>query len=219
MVLQMDNVGSTAQDPDNRFADVALTADDIPNVLNLAATYELPFGRGKAFLSGGGLRPTFLEAGVSLRTGTSKMACLSWITGPCNGITCRPNFIGDPNSGPGVHTQNQWFNPNAFEAAFQTNPAILTAPDPSIYNEWWQFGTMGLRNNAVRSPGFWNVDASLSKDFHLTEQKYISFRWDVFNALNHQNLGIPNTNWCLGPNPDGSVDLVASVRLPIRENH
>jgi hypothetical protein len=131
-----------------------------------------------------------------------------WITGPCNGITCRPNFIGDPNSGPGVHTQNQWFNPNAFEAAFQTNPAILTAPDPSIYNQWWQFGTMGLRNNAVRSPGFWNVDASLSKDFHLTEQKYISLRWDVFNALNHQNLGIPNTQWCLGPNPDGSVDLV-----------
>jgi len=67
---------------------------------------------------------------------------------------------------------------------------------------------MGLRQNTVRAPGFWNVDMTLAKDFHLTEQKYFSFRWEVYNALNHQNLGIPNTNWCLPPNADGSVDLV-----------
>ena len=28
----------------------------------------------------------------------------------------------------------------------------------------------------------------------------------MYNALNHQNLGLPNTNWCLPPNPDGSFD-------------
>jgi hypothetical protein len=200
--------GSSSQDPDNRFADVALTADDIPNVLNLAATYELPFGRGKTFLSGGGFATAIFGGWSLTQNWNFQNGVPLVISGPCNALTCRPNFIGDPNSGPGVHTQNQWFNPNAFEAVFQTNPAVLNAPDPSIYNEWWQFGNMGLRNGAVRSPGFWNVDASLSKDFHITEQKYISLRWDVFNALNHQNLGIPNTNWCLGPNPDGSDDLV-----------
>lgn len=47
--------GASPQNPDDRNADVALTADDIPNILNVASTYELPFGRGKAFLSGGGL--------------------------------------------------------------------------------------------------------------------------------------------------------------------
>ena len=74
------------------------------------------------------------------------------ITGPCNGIqseigVCRPNLIGDPMKFSGSRTkqdrENQWSNPNAFEAAFQSNPAILTAPDPTIYNEWWQFGNMG----------------------------------------------------------------------------
>jgi hypothetical protein len=85
---------------------------------------------------------------------------------------------------------------------------VLSAPDPTIYDAWGQFGSMGLRNNSVRSPGFWNVDVSLSKDFHITESKYFTLRWELYNALNHQNLGIPNTQWCLGPNADGSTDLV-----------
>ena len=67
---------------------------------------------------------------------------------------------------------------------------------------------MGLRNPAVRAPGYWNLDVSLSKEFHLTESRYFSFRWEIYNALNHQNLGIPNTDWCLPPNPDGSIDLI-----------
>ncbi len=48
----------------------------------------------------------------------------------------------------------------------------------------------------------------LAKDVHLSESKYFQFRWEVFNALNHQNLGVPNTQWCLLPNPDGTVDAV-----------
>ena len=90
----------------------------------------------------------------------------------------------------------------------RSNPALLNAPDPSVFDEWWRFGNMGLRHNSVRAPGFWNLDMTLSKDFHLTEQRYFSFRWEVYNALNHQNLGIPDTNFCLPPTADGSVDLV-----------
>ena len=49
---------------------------------------------------------------------------------------------------------------------------------------------------------------SLSKKVNLSESRYLQFRWDLFNALNHQNLGIPNTYWCLPPNADGSTDLI-----------
>jgi hypothetical protein len=52
------------------------------------------------------------------------------------------------------------------------------------------------------------VDAALGKNFHLTESRYFQFRWEVFNALNHQNLGFPNTNFCLLPGPDGAENLV-----------
>lgn len=67
---------------------------------------------------------------------------------------------------------------------------------------------MGARLPATRAPGFWNVDTALSKQFHLSESKYLEFRWEAFNALNHQNLGIPNTVYRLPALPDGTTDLV-----------
>ena len=30
----------------------------------------------------------------------------------------------------------------------------------------------------------------------------------MFNALNHQNLGLPNANVCLPPGPNGETDAV-----------
>ena len=60
----------------------------------------------------------------------------------------------------------------------------------------------------MRSPGFVNLDSSLSKQFHITEKTYFDFRWEAFNALNHQNLGLPNMNFCLPPTSSGGTDLV-----------
>jgi len=66
----------------------------------------------------------------------------------------------------------------------------------------------GPRSGALRTPGFWNLDTSLTKKFSITESRYFEFRWEMFNALNLQNLGYPNPNFCLSPGPNGEVDNV-----------
>jgi hypothetical protein len=49
------------------------------------------------------------------------------------------------------------------------------------------------------------------KDFHLSDTRYVEFRWEAFNALNHMNLGFPNTNFCLPPTSSGETDIVHQV--------
>lgn len=69
---------------------------------------------------------------------------------------------------------SHWFN----QAAFTQN----------------KIGTFGmLGHNALRKPGFVNVDVNLQKNFKVGEQSGLEFRSSFYNAFNHANLGAPTT--------------------------
>ncbi len=142
-----------------------------------AATWSLPFGRGKAYgnnlsrigdaIAGGWtLSGIFnLEAGGYFTPYLANNASLNSV------ISLRPDRIGsgkvsNPNRG-------EWFN-----------PADFTVPAPYVY------GNSG--RNILQNPGFGSVDLSLAKSFAITERSKLEFRWDAFNALNRENLGGPN---------------------------
>jgi hypothetical protein len=198
------------QDSDNKNLDRAIAADDITHIFNFAATYQLPFGKGKSLLNRSGMANSLL-GGWSLTANFNGQTGLPLaISGPCNQLTCRPDIISDPNFHGSRSKQQriaQWMNPAAFEPVFGNDQHFWANYDPTDPRAW-VFGTAGVRLPWLRSPGFWNLDSSLSKQFHITEQKYFEFRWELFNSLNHQNLGFPNTSFCLPPNADGSVDRV-----------
>jgi hypothetical protein len=60
------------------------------------------------------------------------------------------------------------------------------------------------RRNDFRGPGAWSFDASVSKNFKLTERFGLEFRAEGFDLLNHHNMyvnGFINDIALLGPGP------------------
>jgi hypothetical protein len=199
--------GQGFQNPDNVKGDRALYFNDMPHVLNFSTTYELPFGAARTFLNHKGVSNLILGGWRLTGNFNAESGVPLGISGPCDALTCRPNLVGNPKAVAGGQNADHWINGAAFTPPFGSDQSFWSNPDLTD-NRWWQFGTAGARLSGLRSPGFWNLDTSLGKQFHVTENKYFDFRWELFNALNHQNLGLPNTNFCLPPNADGSTDLV-----------
>ncbi len=214
---------TNAEDYDNRRRYDSLAPDDTPHVLNIAATYELPIGKGKRFLSGGGIADKFLGGWkISQNWNIQSGVPMFFDSVYTNGIySSRPNLVGDLSAGRSGKTKaqraEQWYNPNAFAPTWGNSTALLkaistgvnadgTPVDYDSIDGYWLFGNSGLRPPSGRVPGFWNLDTSLSKEWRFLETHILSFRYDMFNALNHQNLGIPDHTWCLPPYADGSTD-------------
>ena len=61
--------------------------------------------------------------------------------------------------------------------------------------------TGGIGRNAFLGPGFFGGDASIRKDFHVTERVNFQIGLNAFNAFNHANYGAPanNTSGAVGP--------------------
>jgi len=84
-----------------------------------------------------------------------------------NGFNTRANITG--NLAVSNPSAEQWFNPNALAA-----PPALT------------YGSSGI--GIFDGPGIHILDTSLTKNFYLTESRFVQFRWEMFNMPNHVNL-------------------------------
>jgi hypothetical protein len=164
------------------------------HILTISGIYELPFGRGKKFGAGIPRAADFLLGGWQISgiySFVSGAPLTFTVPGATlgNGVNARPNIVGDP------HVPNPsadlWFNPNAFG-----NPAR------------YQFGNSGV--GIMTGPGSAILDSNLTKNFQFTEKKYLQFRWEMFNALNHVNLGAPNTG--LGTPATGRILAAGDAR-------
>jgi len=115
-----NQTGGLYQDRDH-IVDKTISADDIPQMFNIAGSYELPFGKGKMFLNQKG--PLNLLFGGWMLTGNfnAQSGIPMSIGCPGNNVTSRCNLIGNPKfSGSRSRQQEiaQWFNPAAFQPPF-----------------------------------------------------------------------------------------------------
>ena len=110
---------------------------------------------------------TTMESGLPFSPTLNNNASLNSDT------SLRPDIVSDPLGGIS-QSRNQWFNAAAYAV-----PAAYT------------FG--GAARNSLRGPDLFSADWSLSKNFTVRESYHLQFRWEVYNAFNRTNLGLPDS--------------------------
>lgn len=151
---------------------------DHRNNIEIENTVELPFGRGKKFISSG-IASTLL-GGWRINTLLSMYNGAPFnVTAPgtslnAPGSTQRadqvlPNVAKLGNIGPGEF----YYNPNAFAQVTQV-----------------RFGTAGFY--VLDSPGTVLLNAGLFRQFRITERASLQFRAEATNATNTPSFAAPN---------------------------
>ncbi len=169
--------------PFNLRADKGLGNYDVRNVGVINASYALPFGQGKRFLSNASAAAKAVAGGWTLNSVVTLQGGFPFTPQ----LSYNPSNTGDSRNpvrpsvnpffnGPVVlGNPNQWFNPNAFYAP----------PNASGF-----YGNLG--RDTLTGPGLATWDLSALKDFSMRESLRLQFRAEFFNVLNHPNFNTPN---------------------------
>jgi hypothetical protein len=151
---------------------------DLPNDLTLSSVYELPFGKGRKFMSNanrwvnGALGGWELAGILTERSGQPFTPTISSDNANTGIGGQRPNVVGDPSVANPSPTL--WFNPAAF--------AISTR---------FTYGNGG--RNILRADGLQQLDLTLKKNFAIRESKRLEFRAEAFNITNTPTFSAPSS--------------------------
>ncbi len=172
---------------------------DIPHNLSIGYALDLPFGRGRAFLSSAtGITKalvsnwrvngiTTFRSGVPLgmyqvRAGTA----LSQLGGGggyfgAQGVFMRPDEVSGCDTGTSgsreYRVDHGWFNTNCFTAV---NPNAM------------RFGNAPRVNSDVRTDWINNWDFSVARDVPIWESLKLRFTAEFYNTFNHPRFAAPN---------------------------
>jgi hypothetical protein len=173
------------------------------HLFTVASNIELPFGKGRKYMSDasgftealvGGWQLNFagtIASGMHLNV-DYRDAGQDRDTGPN-----RPDVIGDITAGGG--SKERWFN---------------TAPIGSAGSAFARpaAGTFGnMERGSLIGPGMWNVDASLFKRFHFTDTTNVELRLEATNVFNHVTWGNPDTTIGVPGNDNPNAGRITSV--------
>jgi len=174
---------------------------DRGHVVTGAFSWQLPVGRGKAFLGGARGLTNYVLAGwqlsgtLSLYTG-APFTVLTSSVDPNLGESQRPNRIStgfqrDVSGASQRGVDYPWFRLEDFERVPRCETAPVRQCGVSEHGfEAFRFGNSG--RNILDGPGLAVVNLSLMKNFRMKERRNLQFRWESFNAINRANFMLPN---------------------------
>ena len=152
--------------------------------------YELPFGKGRKYMSGANTLTDYVVGGWRLTSTTNWSGGLPWTPSYdlCSldedvGV-CRPNRASGPFS-LGVKRDTNgfltWFTPLAAPMGVGGSGGSFSRPAA---------GTLGdIGFDSFRGPHLFTSNLSLAKDFRITERYHAEFRMDANNIFNHPVMG------------------------------
>ena len=221
-VNSQSSQGVTVQDSNNLKGDRGLSDFDARHRFVINGLYELPFHKNQLVdgwqlstivQSQTGNPVTLLAGNAGAIVGGAPAANANSLTGLAtlrpdlgapittsnvaaltgNGVQWFPNLVCDPRPGGSCPTGAVAILPVAFVSG------------KTIYH----FGSFG--RNTITGPGFNNVDFSVIKRTKIGEEKFIEFRWEVFDLLNHANFGQPGRTAQVGSTTFG---VITNTRFP-----
>lgn len=152
-------------------------------------SYQLPFGKGKAFL---GNLPRWADEAIG---GWGISGISSFHTGQAWGTVSNAFVASYSNDAPGIII--------GAKSATQTKLHKFSAGGVNIFADQAAAqgayeGPIGFQigpRNGLRGPKFFNQDLGLAKTFPIVGDRVnLKFRADAFNALNHPNFSLPANN-------------------------
>ena len=185
--------GSFFQDYYNPRSERSVTSSDVPHVVSLSYTYQLPVGQGKPFLNRGGIVNEAVggwevsgiqqyQSGRPIHIEYDAVGAANPFFAAGDGYSYRPNFVpGQPLKNPSYRTSCSGpLLPGAAlqPCQFYINPAAFSAPAVGT------FGNVPNLLSGLRLPSYLDEDLSVSKRFKIHERLDLQFQANLFNAFN-----------------------------------
>jgi hypothetical protein len=172
---------------------------DIPSAFKGYASYELPFGKGKSYLSGSSVLDEVVGgwkiAGTFIAQSGVPFTVVNVNNHAKDYTGCADN-VGGTASGGDVNNGCNWF-PNVIASTHVSNPGPNGWFNTAAFADAWTaqsglpFAFGNERRNSLRGPRLSVLNLSFAKDFKFGERVRLQLRSDWVNALNHPSLGIP----------------------------
>ncbi|HWR50010.1 MAG TPA: carboxypeptidase regulatory-like domain-containing protein [Bryobacteraceae bacterium] len=185
--------GAYWQNAYDRRANYGPACFDARHNFTVGGLYEVPVGRGKAIapssrvldLIAGGWNINYFLSAHSGFPVTINAPAHQNNTGQSVRGNVRANYYRPlPDRS---RTVDRWFGP--VDTLFCTANGVDNGTCSYGLPALGQFGSAGV--GTERMPGFFNLDFSIGKKFHVTERQYFDFRAEAFNALNFVSWGAP----------------------------